>query len=336
MKKNVILDFPLNMKTISNNPQLDISRLKYENENIKITLNQIIEEYADYRIETEEICKEYEETIQLLTASLEKYKSEITKLKNENDKVKIEQEKIQKELEKSHQKNKDKLKDIEILNNKIDVLQSKFSSINKKETTLKSKVVILETDNDHYLNKIHQYEEEVSDLKYNLENTIENLIMTQNDFEKYKNKKAEEIERLRLRLQEEKGNVRALMNRKNVSNHFRLKSSIQFKQNEDVDNLEETKIETAKRKLSWSEESNLRIKNKVKDKKKQNIDEINILEYDIDKIIELGKGRMSRSMTIRNSKYNFRDILSKMRKRKEELVIFNEKIKRDTAKFTLS
>ena len=325
------------MKTISYNPQLDVSRLKYENENIKIVLNQIIEEYADYRIECDEICKEYEETIQLLTDSLEKYKSEITKLKNENDKIKIEQNKTLKELEKSREKNKDKIKDIEILNNKLDQLQTLFKSINKKETTLKSKVVTLETDNDHYLNKIHQYEEEVTDLKDNLENTIENLIMTQNDFEKYKNKKEEEVERLRLRLQEEKGNVRALLSQKNVSKHFRLKSSIPFKQNEDVDDLEETKIESAKRKLSWSEESNLRAKITAKDKNKDNNFDINnILEYDIDKNLELRKGRISRSMTIQKSKYNFRDILSKMRKRKEELVLFNKKIKSDATKFILN
>ncbi len=55
------------MKVGQNNPQLDVSRLKYENENIKVVLNQVITEYADYRIECDEICKEYEETIQLLT-----------------------------------------------------------------------------------------------------------------------------------------------------------------------------------------------------------------------------------------------------------------------------
>ena len=185
------------MNTSQNNPELDVSRLKFENENIKEVLNKIISEYADYRIECDEICKEYEETIQLLTDSLERYKSEITKLNNEKEKMKQEQERLTKELEKSREKNKEKIKDIEILNNKIDQLEAKFNSIGKKETTLKSKVVTLETDNDHYLNKIHQYEEEVTDLKDNLENTIENLIMTQNDFEKYKNTKEEEVARLK-------------------------------------------------------------------------------------------------------------------------------------------
>ena len=134
--------------------------------------------------------------------------------------MKNDQEKITKELEKSRQKNRDKIKDIEVLNNKIDQLQSQFKSINKKETTLKSKVVTLETDNDHYLNKIHQYEEEVTDLKERLENTMENLITTQNDFEEYKTKKEEELQRLKQKLQEEKGNVKALMNKSPINKYW--------------------------------------------------------------------------------------------------------------------
>ena len=330
------------MNTSQNNPQLDVSRLKFENENIKEVLNKIIAEYADYRIECDEICKEYEETIQLLTDSLERYKLEIKKLNNEKEKLKQDQERLTKELEKSREKNKDKIKDIEILNNKIDQLESKFNSIGKKETTLKSKVVTLETDNDHYLNKIHQYEEEVTDLKDNLENTIENLIMTQNDFEKYKNKKEEEIERLKLKLQEEKGTIRALMRQK-TSNHSRLRSSINLKQVDDNDEMLETKIEVVKRKLSWSEESNLRGRiERVEKSSNKNINVINnnindIEEYDIDKqfelLVERGQGRFNRAMTLQKSKYNFGSILSKLRKRKEELVKFNEKMKREAAIF---
>ena len=327
----------------SKNLQKEINKIKFENDNIKNALNQILTEYADYRKECDEICKEYEETIQLLTDSLEKYKlensklnTENSKLNTENEKMKLDQEKLSKELEKSREKNKDKIKDIEILNNKIDQLQAQFNSINKKETTLKSKVVTLETDNDHYLNKIHQYEEEVTDLKDNLENTIENLIMTQNDFEKYKNKKEEELERLKLKLQEEKGTVRALMSQKKLLKHSRLKSSINLKKNEDNEELEETKIEVAKRKLSWSEESNLRHQNQNNEMKKET-NKYNIEEYDIDKqfdlFVEMGNGRNSRAMTLQKTKYNFGDILSKMRKRKEELVKFNQQIRLDSAKF---
>ena len=209
------------MASNKNNFEKEFNKIKRENDNLKNNLNQILTEYADYRVECEEIYKEYEDTIQLLTDSLEKFKTENSRLNNDNsrlisekEKMKIEQEKVAKELEKAREKNKDKIKDIEILNNKLDELQSQFNAINNKEITLKSKVVHLEKDNDHYWDRIHQYEEEVSDLKYNLENATENLILAQDDFEEYKKQKEEELERLKLQLQEEQNNVKALMSKK--------------------------------------------------------------------------------------------------------------------------
>ena len=327
------------MTTTSNNPLLEVSRLKYENENIKTVLNQIITEYTDYRQESDEICKEYEETIQLLTDSVEQYKSEITKINIEKEKMKQEQEKLTKELEKSREKNRDKIKDIEILNNKINELNSIYSTINKKETTLKSKVVTLETDNDHYLNRIHQYEEEGADLKDNLENTIENLIMTQNDFEKYKNKKEEELERLKLKLQEEKSTIKALMKQKSSNIHKRIKGSLTLDEIDENDEYEE--IKGVKRKLSWNEDSHYKDKNE--DKNEINMENIiNKNSFQIKKIneehehlLEMSRGRMSRSLTIQKtkSKSNFNNIISNMRKRKEELVRLNAKIKKDKANY---
>ena len=161
--------------------------------------------------------------------------------------------------------------------------------------------------------------------------------MTQNDFEKYKNKKEEELERLKLKLQEEKGNVRALINKNKLNKHSRLRSSINLKQNEDNDELKETKIEVSSRKLSWSQESNLRQNNKNDIRKKESSKNNNIEDFDIDQqfdlFVEMGKGRINRSMSLQKTKYNFADILLKMRKRKEELVKFNQKMKLDVAKY---
>ena len=50
----------------------EIKQLKNEFENVKNHLDQVITEYADYRKESDEIYQEYEETIQLLSDSLEK------------------------------------------------------------------------------------------------------------------------------------------------------------------------------------------------------------------------------------------------------------------------
>ena len=213
-----------------------------------------------------------------------------------------------KDLEKSRDKNKEKIKEIEILTNKYEQLQSQFNSINKKETTLKSKLVILETDNEHYLNKIHQYEEEVTDLKDNLENYIENLITTQTEFEEYKSKKEEEIERLRQTLQEEKDNINALMkkNKKENDNNINIKN--------------EKQIENS---------------GKISKEKKQNQAKIEITEDDEkerETLLELGRTRSNRAMTMQKSSYNYEDIISGLRQKKERLANLNKKIKRDSGK----
>ena len=326
--------------------QTELTQLKYENDSIKKALNQILTEYADYRKECDEICKEYEETIQLLTDSLEKFKAENSKLNTENnklntenEKMKIDQEKLSKELEKSREKNKDKIKDIEILTNKLDQLQAQFNSINKKETTLKSKVVTLETDNDHYLNKIHQYEEEVTDLKDNLENTMESLITTQNDFDEYKNKKEEELERLKKTLQEEKENVKALMGKKIINKHNRIQSHvIKYEENELGMDEKETEEVKAERKLSWTDEKNEKIRlsgnnqENLENSKDKNKNDENEMEKERELLFERGRQRNSRAMTMAIGSYNFGELFAKLRKRKEELVQFNMKIKRDVDK----
>ena len=333
------------MATKTNNLQTEVNQLKYENESIKGALNQILTEYADYRKECDEICKEYEETIQLLSDSLEQFKAENSKLNNENsqlsnekEKMKVDQDKMQKELEKAREKNRDKIKDIEILNNKIDELQSQFKSINKKETTLKSKVVTLETDNDHYLNKIHQYEEEVTDLKDNLENTIENLITTQNDFEEYKIKKEEELQRLKSKLQEEKDNVKALMKKKLISKNNKLKIP---QQNEDNNtNSEDEEEHVSERKLSWNENENEKVRLRGKNPRANrnnyynNEKKINKKEMETEQeiMLEKGMGRSGRAQTMVIGSYKFGEVLSKIRKKREELAKLNKKIKKDTAK----
>jgi len=258
--------------------------------------------------------------------------------------MKISEDKMNKELEKAREKNKNKIKEIEILTNKYDELESQIKSINKKETHLKSKVVHLETDNDHYLNKIHQYEEEVTELKNNLENTIENLITTQNDFEDYKNKKEEEIERLQKLLKEEKDNVTALSSKKiniNIKNRNPSKSITLPKPIEnDYEELwnEENKFLT-KRRFSWGEKENSdkmdgdTSENEVNEKTKES--SLNELDKEQAPPKERSRARNSRALTVLNVKLSPADVISKLRKRKEELVELNKQIKKEAEKLKL-
>lgn len=304
------------------NLQMEITKLKYENSGFKETINRLTNEYNDYRNECDEICKEYEETIQLLSESLNKEELEKKKLINEKEKIKFDYEKSLKEVEKLREKNKEKIKDIEILNNKYEKLQAQINSSNKKETTLKSKLVNLEIDNDHYLNKIHQYEEEVADLKDKLEIYIENLTITQTDYEEYKTKKEDEIERLKQQLQEEKINVNVLI-RKNTTE----KNSKEKKE-------EKSDANGFERKLSWNEENNDNIPNGKKQSSKK-IKKVLINEQDEiehEKLLESGRSRTNRAMTIQKINCNYSEVIDNLRKRRERIAQFNQKIKKDSGK----
>ena len=177
----------------------------------------------------------------------------------------------------------------------------------------------LETDNEHYLNKIHQYEEEVTDLKDSLENAIDNLITTQTEFEEYKSQKDEEIERLKQSLQEEKENINALMKKNKMENDNNIKDK-----NENINGFE--------RKLSWNEVSNDNDNNKDKKvsgkKIKTLINEDDEREREL--MLESGRCRSNRAMTIQKSSYNFGEVISNLRQRRERLAIFNKKIKFNT------
>ena len=147
--------------------------------------------------------------------------------------------------------------------------------------------------------------------------------------------KDDKIDELKQKLQEEKDNVNALMNKKPINKY----SSNILETNKNNDN-EDIK-EEIKRKLSWSEKSYSRSNTTKSEKDKENINDKNKMEEnkqdkygkELDLMLECGGGRFGRAMTMQKTKYSFGDILSKIRKRREELVIFNKKIKSEHTKF---
>ncbi len=113
---------------------------------------------------------------------------------------------LSEELKNVRIKNKDKMNDIELLNKQMDKLQSQYTEIKENKTMLKNKMVNLENDNEKYIEKIREYEYQIEDLKGKLEETMEDLITTQTEFEEYKNKSEEEIQRYKEKLEDEKNN----------------------------------------------------------------------------------------------------------------------------------
>ncbi len=119
-------------------------------------------------------------------------------------------------------KNLDKLKDIELLNKKNEILEDQMNKINQSKNVVTNKIVGLENDNDHYLNKIREYESYLEDLQLKLENALEENISLQTDYETYKQKTEDELIRKDEILKEYKNEI---MNKDKIIDRFGRRDS---------------------------------------------------------------------------------------------------------------
>ena len=148
--------------------------------------NDLKQEHEQSVLDNDEICKEYESTIKMLTDSIESFKTEKTNLENKLSLLEKEQKKFEKEKESLLSKNKDKICDIQNLNKQIDKLKTELKKIKEDKNIVKDKIIALETDNDHYQNKLRQDEALIEDLNSQLESALEENITLQTEFELYK------------------------------------------------------------------------------------------------------------------------------------------------------
>ena len=148
--------------------------------------NDLKQEHEQSVLDNDEICKEYESTIKMLTDSIESFKTEKTNLENKLSLLEKEQKKFEKEKESLLSKNKDKISDIQNLNKQIDKLKTELKKIKEDKNIVKDKIIALETDNDHYQNKLRQDEALIEDLNSQLESALEENITLQTEFELYK------------------------------------------------------------------------------------------------------------------------------------------------------
>ena len=149
--------------------------------------------YNDLKIECEqikqdndEICKEYELTIQMLTDSVNNFQKEKELYKIQISKLDKELKECKKEKESLMNKNKDKLIDIQDWNKENDKLKEEINKILGEKHLSKTKIISLENENDHYQNKLRQNEALIEDLSNQLESALEENITLQTEFEIYK------------------------------------------------------------------------------------------------------------------------------------------------------
>ena len=154
--------------------------------NFEKLYNDLKLEYEQSKTENDEICKEYESTIQILTDSVNGIKNEKASLELKLSKIESEQKALKSEKENLIKKNKDKMIDIDYLNTENEKLNELIKKTKEEKSKCDNKIVFLENDIDHYQSKLREYEEENEELKAQLEDALEENIAMQTEFETFK------------------------------------------------------------------------------------------------------------------------------------------------------
>ena len=155
--------------------------------------NSLKQEYDQSLLDNDEICKEYESTIKMLTDSLESFKLEKANLENQVSKLEKEQKNYDQERETLIAHNKEKIEDIQNLNKQIEKLKTENKKIKEEKKLIKDKIIALEINNDHCQNKMRQDDDLIKDLNSQLESALEENITLQTEFELYKQKSEETL-----------------------------------------------------------------------------------------------------------------------------------------------
>ena len=197
------------------------------------------EEYEQSKEDNDELCKEYESTIQLLTESVQKFEKEKKEYQNkilkfEND-VKI----MNKEKENLIKKNKDKIIDIQCLNEQNEKLNILIKKYKEEKSIFDTRIVTLENDVEHFQNKIREYEDFIDELKSQLENALEENITLQNEYETYKLNMGEQM----LRKEEE---IKDIINDNKYKDKVIKKLSQNSQEKIDIKNLQQKLINDKK------------------------------------------------------------------------------------------
>ena len=155
-------------------------------QNFEELYNKLKEEFESSKKDNDELCKEYESTIEMLSESVESFKKEKEILEKKLSKLEQEQKNFKKEKESLMNKNKDKIADIQSLNKQNDRLSNEVKKLREEKKLFDSKIVTLENDNEHFQNKIREYEALAEDLENQLESALEENITLQTEYETFK------------------------------------------------------------------------------------------------------------------------------------------------------
>ena len=230
-----------------------MSNSNNENNNFETLYNNLKEEYEQSKKDNDEICKEYEATIQLLTDSVESIGKEKKDLQTKLSKIENEQKSFKREKDNLIKKNKDKMIDIQCLNEQNDKLNKIIKKLKEDKSLFDTKIVSLENDIDHYQNKIREYEDFIDELKTQLEDALEDNLTLQTEFETYKLNTGEEL----IRKEEELRDIRNdITNKEKIIQRLAKNPSFNI-QKEQEKLIHDKKLLDVKRRLTVLEKNNI-------------------------------------------------------------------------------
>lgn len=157
-------------------------------QNFEALYYSLKDEFDQMQNDNNEIFREYESTIQLLTES-------ISQLQNQQSIMNKKLTQIEKEKQSLLNKNFDKIIDIQDLNKKNEKLNQEIKTIKEDKKMKDTKIVILENDTEHFQQLIRQSEAIIEELNIKLEEALEDNITIQTDFEIYKQIMGEQLMR---------------------------------------------------------------------------------------------------------------------------------------------
>ena len=158
------------------------------------------DEYNQMQKDNNDIYKEYESTIQMLTDS-------IKELQNQRSAMTKKLSEIEKEKENLQRKNHDKIIDIQDLNKQNEKLNQEINKIKEDKRIKDTKIIILENDTEHFQKLIRQNEAIIDELNIKLEEALEDNITIQTEFEIYRQIMGEQLMRKEEELKEIKNDM---------------------------------------------------------------------------------------------------------------------------------
>jgi hypothetical protein len=190
-------------------------------EELLVEYKKLKDDYDEYK----KVAKEYEDELEETNKDYENRNAELL---SANQKLINEISKIKEDYLQFKEKNIEKSKEIEYLETQIDKLKTCIENMKGERAINDRKIIILENENNDYLNKARELECWSEELKQKLDAALEENIILHNENEIYKAESEEAYQRLQEEFEEAKNEITSkekIINRMTMHRDFLLKTA---------------------------------------------------------------------------------------------------------------